>query len=174
MVDLDLAKEVLRLLSDGTPLRAIARRVPVSRDVVRAIARRTWAGFRRYPLLMASTDCDDPPSAFRLPPCSNMPRCPQCGYKVELPCQICRARAALARAQAHGRRNGQPETDQIGLQLRDEHETRYREVRGRKAAELEAQFAQVSPAEPIYEDPEESDLEELITEEDLAAAFGEE
>ena len=172
MVEPDLAREVLRLLAAGVSGRGIGRRLAVSHQSILRIAHGTWAGFSRYPAELLASDPDS--SLDPRPSPLTMSRCPDCGHNVELPCRICIARKALTKAQARGRRNGEPKTEKISLDLHGKDQERYQALRRRKLAAGEAAVTQVSPAEPVYEAPEEFDGDEVLGDEDLATVFGDE
>lgn len=89
MLSRALVFEVRRLLVAGElSQRQIARQTGVSRGMVHAIA-----NGRRTARFAEEKRPDDPtPDILSLPE-----RCPVCGYRVYLPCQICRARRYVAR-----------------------------------------------------------------------------
>lgn len=83
MLPIALVNEIDSLLHDGTlSQRKIAARLGVSRGVVSAIAngRRGLHGHDPF-------ETHSPPV-----PTSPPTRCPQCGYRVYLPCLVCRTR----------------------------------------------------------------------------------
>jgi hypothetical protein len=90
MLSLTIVEEIGRLLGEGQlSRRKIARKLSVSRSTVCAIAsgQRALYGKQSEP---------DAPNPELLPP----ERCPKCGYLVEMPCLVCRAREYR-----HGRRD---------------------------------------------------------------------
>jgi hypothetical protein len=78
-----LVQEIDRLLRTSTlSQRQIAARLNVSRGTVSAIASRRRGLYGKEP--------DDPASPIT--PSTPPARCPRCGYRVYLPCLICRIR----------------------------------------------------------------------------------
>ena len=119
MIAPGVVEEVRRLLAeDKLSQRKIAQRVGICRGTVLKIA----AGKRPdYHLLR-------PPGDESQQACGPPSRCPDCGGMVYPPCRLCRARrlAASLRPRRFPRRaNMEP----LGLQLKEEHQRRYEEVR---------------------------------------------
>lgn len=84
MLPTALVHEIDRLLRDRRlSQRQIATHLNVSRGIVSAIARGRRGLYGKDPL-----DEESP-----LTPASPPVRCPHCGYRVYLPCNICRTRA---------------------------------------------------------------------------------
>jgi hypothetical protein len=78
-----LVHEAARLLHEGElSHRQIAARLGVSRGTVGAIASGRRSLFGREKRLDLPSEPTTPPT-----------RCPQCGYRVHMPCHICRIRA---------------------------------------------------------------------------------
>jgi hypothetical protein len=96
MLPTALVLEIDRLLREGrSSQRQIARRLAVSRGIVRAIA----CGERGL------HGCEADESAQPgLRPTSIAARCPTCGGKVYHPCRLCAVRAAANRARQMQRR----------------------------------------------------------------------
>jgi transposase-like protein len=95
MLSKKMVDEIVRLLfEENVPQRAVARQLGVSRGTVHAIAhgRRT----RRFAAEKAEED--PTPDVLALPE-----RCLRCGYRVYLPCQVCRTRSHVARHGDRGR-----------------------------------------------------------------------
>lgn len=78
----EIVLEALHLLEQGLSRRQVALRLGVSHATVNAIAQ----GRRRV----------EPPQP-EPEPTGAYHRCPECGYKVELPCVACRARSYARR-----------------------------------------------------------------------------
>lgn len=90
MLPTALVHEIDRLVREGKlSQRQIAVHLNVSRGIVSAIARG-----QRGLYGIESLDTDSP-----LVPTSPPTRCPHCGYRVYLPCNICRTRAHCHRQQ---------------------------------------------------------------------------
>lgn len=120
-----MVQEVKRLLAEGNlSARKIARTVGVSRGTVAAIAHGTRPD---YEALRRDREPEEEP----LGP---LARCPGCGGLVHVPCRLCRTRTRMARSRQ--RRLLGPE-EPMQLDLRDEHRTRYEEVRARRIREGE-------------------------------------
>ena len=84
MLSLALVDEIDRLLQDGRlSQREIAARLRVGRGTVNAIANGRRGLYGKGPVA-----ADPTPSIHGLPP----ERCPRCGFKVYLPCLVCRTR----------------------------------------------------------------------------------
>lgn len=84
MLSTALVHEIDRLVREGQlSQRQIAAHLNVSRGIVSAIARGQRGLYGREPL-----DAESP-----LVPTSPPTRCPRCGYRIYLPCNICRTRA---------------------------------------------------------------------------------
>lgn len=127
MIAPQLVADVRRLLiEERLSQRKVARLTGVSRSTIAAIA----TGKRPdYELLqrLRETDWEEPtgPAA----------RCPGCGHRVYIPCQLCRLRERLAERHASGFARATPphrpvETvEPLGMNLRPEHHARYEEVR---------------------------------------------
>ena len=76
-------QEIDRLLKEGAlSRRKIATRLGVSRGTISAIANGRRGLYGKEPLAIQSP----------LVPSSPPARCPRCGYRVYLPCQICSVR----------------------------------------------------------------------------------
>src|SRR6478736_1602374 len=83
MLPIALVNEIDSLLHEGTlSQRKIASRLGVSRGVVSAIANGRRALYGQDPFAKHSP----------LVPTSPPTRCPTCGYRVYLPCLVCRTR----------------------------------------------------------------------------------
>jgi hypothetical protein len=83
MLPIALVHEIDSLLKEGTlSQRKIAEHLGVSRGLVSAIATRRRGLYGHDPLAKHSP----------LVPTSPPTRCPQCGYRVYLPCLVCRTR----------------------------------------------------------------------------------
>ena len=84
MLSIALVEEIDRLLQDGNlSQRKIATRLGVSRGTVNAIANGRRGLFGKEP-----TEARSDPSPHGVSP----ERCPRCGFKVYLPCLVCRTR----------------------------------------------------------------------------------
>jgi hypothetical protein len=84
MLPTALIHEIDRLLHEGRmSQRQIAAHLNVSRGTISAIACGQRGLFGKDPI-----DTDSP-----LVPTSPPTRCPHCGYRIYLPCNICRTRA---------------------------------------------------------------------------------
>ena len=80
--------EIKRLLCEGVSQRDIARRIGVSRTTVGAIA----TGKRQEQAVEKEAVAEPGPDLLSLPT-----RCNRCGYKVHLPCQVCRVRGFISK-----------------------------------------------------------------------------
>jgi hypothetical protein len=102
--------------------RRIAEATGVSRGTVAAVA----AGKR-------PDHGNRPPAESPEPALPHGPpqRCPECGGRVYAPCRLCSARATIARSSPPAIRTGSGTLD---LQLRDEHRTRYEQLRAARTA----------------------------------------
>jgi helix-turn-helix protein len=88
MLTTALVQEIDRLLCDGKlSQRQIAARLGVSRGTISAIANGRRSLFGR----------ETPKTTSPLVPSTPPTRCPHCGYRVYLPCQVCRIRAHQVR-----------------------------------------------------------------------------
>lgn len=126
MIGPKVVAEVRRLLAEGKhSQRAVARLTGVSRGSVRAIV-----SGKRSDYVERREEWEEPVG----PP----ERCPECGGKVYMPCQLCRLRDV-------GRKGPRPTAwdDAIrldvplGLDLRPEHRMRYEQVRARRLEEAD-------------------------------------
>lgn len=89
MLSQSLVREIDRLLREGKMTQlAIGRKLGVSRGTVNAIAN----GRRRLHGRESDAGNSNEEAIDRLPE-----RCTRCGHTVELPCRICRSRAARER-----------------------------------------------------------------------------
>ena len=122
MIAAKTVAEIRRLLAEGRAnQRAIAQQTGVCRGTVGAIS----CGRRPdYDLLQPSEDDEwETPSG---PP----KRCPQCGGRVYLPCQLCRVRnTSVKRPRTRVHSPAERVEEPLGLSLRPEHLARFEEVR---------------------------------------------
>jgi transcriptional regulator with XRE-family HTH domain len=131
MIAPQVVTDVRRLLTEERlSQRKVARLTGISRSTIAAIA----CGKRPdYELLqrLRETDWEEPAGPAV--------RCPGCGHRVYMPCQLCRLRARLAAKRAAtglaggtlvGLASGVIEP--LGVNLRPEHRARYEEVRAWK------------------------------------------
>jgi hypothetical protein len=82
MLPITLVNEIDQMIREGTlSHRKIAAHLGVSRGVVNAIARGKRGLYGHDPLETSPLTPTSPPT-----------RCPDCGYRVYLPCLICRTR----------------------------------------------------------------------------------
>jgi hypothetical protein len=110
----DRVEDIRRLLAEGKlSERAIAQQTGVSRGMVAAVARGS-----RPPQ----------PADVSPEPLAVAHRCNECGANVYPPCIACAIRAMGEEASCRGRLEVEP----LGLNLRPEHDERYRRVRRRK------------------------------------------
>lgn len=87
MLPLSVVLEIRRLLSEtDLSQRAIAARLGVARDTVRAIA----SGRRSLEPRPAGRDRT--PRRYYVKPVTVPQRCPECGGLVHMPCRLCRVR----------------------------------------------------------------------------------
>jgi transcriptional regulator with XRE-family HTH domain len=87
MLPLTVALEIRRLLSAGElSQRAIALRMGVARDTVKAIASGQRSLEPRVPGLRRAR------RRFSTQPLTTPKRCPRCGGLVYMPCRLCRVR----------------------------------------------------------------------------------
>jgi len=110
--------EVKRLLAEGRlSQNQIARKTGISRSTVQNVAngRRPDYAARRRELTAGG-------------PTGPTQRCPGCGGMVEMPCRLCRARAAVAAGQRAFRLAGK-ECPPIGVDLQGEERARYEAIR---------------------------------------------
>jgi len=117
---------VQRLLAWKVSHREISRITRVSRGRISLIAkglRPDYEALRRF----------REEARVAIDPARPAKRCPGCGYKVQLPCIICRARAAVA---AHSRRQTTDSSDgfrtPLRLDLKPKHNLRYARIRKRR------------------------------------------
>jgi len=126
MLSPHLMTEVRRLLAQGNlSQRQIARAVGVNRKTVADVA--AW----KRPQYAARAEPEDAPE-----PAGPPVRCPGCGGKVYLPCQLCRARQAAARGRLLPPRPPENVTgwEPLSLELKEAHRCRYEQVRARREA----------------------------------------
>jgi hypothetical protein len=118
--------EVRRLVAaDKLSYRKIGRLVGVSRNTVGAIA----SGRRPdYEAAAARRDGEHPEESEPLS------RCPSCGGMVHLPCRLCGMRELMASSRLRPPRKILAE-EPLRLQLKEEHQRRYEEVRARRQGE---------------------------------------
>ena len=126
MLPLWKVKEVRRLRAEGYSYRQIARLAEVAYATVVRILREPQLGGSAEGVSAAGPDEPAGPSV----------RCPECGYRVYLPCRICAAREARNRVQSRPTA-GQPADDgeSLRLSLRSDHEACYVEVRRRRRSQ---------------------------------------
>ncbi len=138
MLKTQQVEEVRRLLAEGRNLKAVGRATGVSRNMIRGIAR----GLRPDYEAMRRKKQKEATGSHGV-----VKRCRGCGYRVRMPCRICRARKAAALSA----KSGLPFDlldEPLGLNLRPEHQARYEEVRARRReAERAGRPAPNSPAE---------------------------
>jgi transcriptional regulator with XRE-family HTH domain len=129
MIAPQVVADVRRLLTEERlSQRKVARLTGVSRSTIAAIV----SGKRPdYELLQRLREADwEEPGGPAV-------RCPGCGHRVYMPCQLCRLRERLAeKRRSTGSANAIPlhrplaETfEPLGVDLRAEHRARYEEVR---------------------------------------------
>ena len=133
MLALHVVNWVKRLLDEGRSKRSIARITGVSRGRVHYIACGEWD--RKYARHEAAKQAAQEARRFQREPTAPV-KCPECGLKVQMPCQVCKTRAFIAQ---HGRTEGNGEAGRngeegpaLGLRLRGKHRKRYEQVRGRR------------------------------------------
>jgi hypothetical protein len=127
MVPLDKVDRIRRLLAEGRlSQRQIAPLVGVSRGVVVRIA----SGKRPdYAELQRARSRDD------LDPKGPFVHCTGCGHEVQLPCQICLARAARASRAIGGPRGRRADPpDDLRLDLHGEALARYEQLRSSRSS----------------------------------------
>ncbi|MHC4398617.1 MAG: hypothetical protein ACYTG0_02955 [Planctomycetota bacterium] len=120
-----VVKEIERLLADGElSQRKIAHVTGVSRGTVGAIA----SGKRRD---YVTPPADEEADSQR--PTGPPQRCAECGGMVYMPCRLCRLRKLVgeSRAALRSPRSEGP----LKLELSDNHQARYEEVRVRRIEE---------------------------------------
>ncbi|MDD4888291.1 MAG: hypothetical protein PHU85_00030 [Phycisphaerae bacterium] len=123
MIPQSVVDEIRRLLGEGRlSQRKIAREVGVSRGSVGGIASGKRPDY---------ADRERRRSEEALAPGGPFVRCDGCGHSVQLPCQICRARATgrVPRAAAD------PHAEGLRLELSGEALARYEEIRRGAPAE---------------------------------------
>jgi len=109
-------EEIQRLLAEGDlSQRKIAKVMKVSRGTVAAVA----SGKRR-PYYPRPEDSDE---QFMGP----VRRCPGCGGMATMPCRACRIRELKAQSSKRGQSDARNEP--LRLDLAEEHQTRYEEIR---------------------------------------------
>ena len=109
-------EEIQRLLAEGDlSQRKIAKLMKVSRGTVAAVA----SGKRR-PYYPRPEDSDE---QFMGP----VRRCPGCGGMATMPCRACRIREL--KAQSSKRDQSDTRNEPLRLDLAEEHQTRYEEIR---------------------------------------------
>jgi hypothetical protein len=125
-----IVDEVKRLLNKGKlSQRKVALRTGVSRTTVGAIA-----SGKRPERRPRRADGDEFPSHTGPPT-----RCPECGYRVYMPCLVCRARAARAQlTDVAIVRLLRAQDEPLGLDLSLEDRQRYLAVHENKLAQLRA------------------------------------
>ncbi len=153
---------LLKPVSEGKQpsQREIARLTGVSRGTVSAIALGRRPDYRLLPAqTVARDDSSDPLSGPH-------ERCRACGCFVQahVACRVCRARRvreALRKAGLRTRDDGPMQ--QLDLDLRPAEQSRYEDVHQRKlvAGNSEAEGAQSSPADPIWDRADEQFLDSL-------------
>ena len=123
MLKAAVVMRVRELLAEGRNHSEVGRMVRLSRNTVTKIA----AG--RYPDYTAIRRAkQQAQGSGRQRP---MGKCPGCGYRVHLPCRICRARAMAALSTLFAQ-CGLPFDlldEPLGLELQPEHQARYEEIR---------------------------------------------
>jgi hypothetical protein len=125
MLEQHTVDDIRRLLAEGAlSMRKIATSLGVSRGTVNAIAHGN-----RVDRIEPVTEDD-----MLLEPRGPLRRCPKCGGIVQMPCRMCRVREWIA-GQRRDRRGAIPPPI-LGLDLRPEHDARYRRVRARKLRAL--------------------------------------
>ncbi|MFO0790590.1 MAG: hypothetical protein U0805_14135 [Pirellulales bacterium] len=88
MLPTALVEEIARLLREGElSHRSIAAQLQISRSIVDRIARGNRGLYGR----------DLPTKYSPLTPTTPATRCPRCGYRVYLPCLVCRTREHVSR-----------------------------------------------------------------------------
>ena len=125
MIPQNTLDEVRRLLHSKVSYRKIAKVAGVSRGSVSLIASGKRADYVERERRRSEED---------LGPSGPFVRC-ACGHKVQLPCQICRARYRRAHGDERPRAERGETRDDLHLQLDDEHRVRYEEIRRRRANE---------------------------------------
>lgn len=131
------------LVRGGMSQRKTALEVGISRGTVASIVHGRWreAGLRRV-----AEQGPDPG------PAGPFVRCDGCGHKVQLPCQVCRARAAIA-AGPRPHENGQEDESDLALDLTGDADRRRLKLRLEK--QLRGELA--NPLENVVEiEPPES------------------
>jgi transcriptional regulator with XRE-family HTH domain len=175
MKDPAIIAEIERLLAEGVKQREIARRLHVWRGLVADVAagkRPDYEQLRR----LKQEQLPQPPSE----PCW----CSACSAMVQMPCVACRTRQWMAK------KGKQPSTQALeslggplGMQLKEEHQRRYEEVRARKLRRLArrrdamraGRMGQASPTVPTAGLPLVSDqsfvIDALVPREGIEAAM---
>ena len=116
MIGPTVIEEIQRLLAEGgLSQRKIAKVMMVSRGTVTAVA----SGKRR-PYYPRPEDSDE---QFMGP----VRRCPGCGGMATMPCRACRIREL--KAQSSKRDQSDTRNEPLRLDLAEEHQTRYEEIR---------------------------------------------
>ena len=143
MIAPQVVADVRRLLTEERlSQRKVARLTGVSRSTIAAIASDKRPD---YELLRRSREADwEEPAGPAV-------RCPGCGHRVYMPCQLCRLRERLAKKRGTGTARGtltgiasgtlddlaraatpllvEVTVEPLGVELRPEHRDRYEEVR---------------------------------------------
>lgn len=125
MITPSVVEQVKHLLSDGSlSQRKIAKMTGVSRGTIGAIA----SGKRRDIRPPRKPWYEEPDEPLGPPR-----RCSGCGAIVQPPCRACRLRELLAA----GRVKHKPDRADyvLGLELSDDHQARYKQVRARRIEE---------------------------------------
>lgn len=113
--------EVRALLGEGRNQCEISRTLGLARGTVAKIASGRYpdhAAIRRVQEQGRDSQSEGP-----------IGKCPACGHRVHLPCQICRARAARTAVSAGRASSFQLLDEPLGLQLQPKHQRRYEEIR---------------------------------------------
>lgn len=120
MISPETEQRIHQLLNAGISIRQIARQLKVGRNQIAKMARGerpNYAELRRLRKLKRARQL----AVRKGPP----QRCPECGYKVFMPCVLCTARAKQKKRTI---KPIQPIIVPIGMQLRPTHEKRYQQV----------------------------------------------
>jgi len=117
MIAASVIHHIQQLLTEGTwSQRRIARLTGISRGTIAAVAQG-----RRRPHEPRADEGEEPLGPVE--------RCPECGAMVHMPCRACRIRSQNPKPRRVRQVVKDTEEPSLRLQLRPEHEARYRQVR---------------------------------------------